>query len=751
MESMNVILLFACFGTLFLSISWIKLYGFRKGALISLLRLIWIFPIVLSFFPRRDIFQVPTAISLQNIRMFIDDSSSMKRTGWKDHAENLYDKFSEECLRIGCRIEKKYLSDYSASTVEGLSLLGKALESWSYEVNQDPWIIASDGGKSLPQKSWPLVLDRLKNSKTKSKSGLILAYEDNSQPNIWLKAESQTIFSFENKPIVVPVEVFRNQFSSNLSVQVQVSSGDKYLATTNLSFAAGDSTLSVKVPIPALSRGHHLIEIKLIPTANESILWDNTVYRNIEVMPNTIGILHLLGAPSWDGRFVRRYLKSEPKYDLISFFILRDPTDQQLTNERELSLIPFPVDRLFKQELPNFRSVVIQNFSLFQFLEPSYQENLVKFVKAGGGLLFVGGPRALHASDYMSSALADILPFEVDSKKSISARTPLLGLTSRDRSLDRAGPFYDPDLEFTIKLSEPDHKSRELANVYDDWSDIVKSIEAAGPLKGLHHMEHVKFKDGEYTPLLTAKSSDGVDRHLAVASYPGKGRALWIFSDSLWKSAMNPKVPRDVYQTFLDSSMTWLLRQELRQPLRLNELAMEFEHGKLFFEVSAHGIASSYLSDLSHWKISLCGFNLDHSQFEVQSLGTNIWRIKGSLSQIQKPKNTCYLKLWGEHPSFGSVRAGIGGNLPVTYSDDRIPFSRTLIDDLASIADAKVLTESHFKGGMSWLSKRLSNSGIASPVEERSKVDYYWVWRLWWVYVLLLAMPAEVVLRRWVN
>src|SRR5690606_10902947 len=121
--------------------------------------------------------------------------------------------------------------------------------------------------------------------------------------------------------------------------------------------------------------GQHLLSLKVLPVASEVSLWDNVAYAQVEVMPNTVGVLHLLGSPSWDGRFLRRYLKSEPKYDLISFFILRDPWDSQQVSERELSLIPFPVERLFKEELPNFRVVAIQNFTLIQFLQAEFQNN----------------------------------------------------------------------------------------------------------------------------------------------------------------------------------------------------------------------------------------------------------------------------------------------------------------------------------------------------------------------------------------
>ena len=40
----------------------------------------------------------------------------------------------------------------------------------------------------------------------------------------------------------------------------------------------------------------HLIKVNLLPMSGEKAIWDNTIYLPVEVMSNTIGVLHILGA-----------------------------------------------------------------------------------------------------------------------------------------------------------------------------------------------------------------------------------------------------------------------------------------------------------------------------------------------------------------------------------------------------------------------------------------------------------------------
>ena len=55
--------------------------------------------------------------------------------------------------------------------------------------------------------------------------------------------------------------------------------------------------------------------------------------------------------------------QGDPSVDLVSFFILRTNADLDTDyQDNELSLIEFPTDKLFNEELWRFDLVVFQNF-----------------------------------------------------------------------------------------------------------------------------------------------------------------------------------------------------------------------------------------------------------------------------------------------------------------------------------------------------------------------------------------------------
>ena len=167
--------------------------------------------------------------------------------------------------------------------------------------------------------------------------GLIVSPVKASPANLWLSRVEAPPFTFESKPATIILEVARNEALKGEQVQVQVTSGKRAHSMPSLLICRrGTKRQEVALTIPPLARGEHVIDVRVLPRGGETILWDNEKQTTLDVLPNTVGVLHLLGSPSWDGRFLRRYLKAEPKYDLISFFILRDPWDSQQVSEREL-------------------------------------------------------------------------------------------------------------------------------------------------------------------------------------------------------------------------------------------------------------------------------------------------------------------------------------------------------------------------------------------------------------------------------
>ncbi len=112
-------------------------------------------------------------------------------------------------------------------------------------------------------------------------------------------------------------------------------------------------------------------------------------------------------------KFLRRRLRQDPGVDLITFLILRTPQDLNLVPQDELSLIPFPTQELFSQELPCFDAVVFANFDYGPYVPRHYLDNLVRFVEeSGGGFAMLGGDRSFSLGGYEGSPLERILPVE---------------------------------------------------------------------------------------------------------------------------------------------------------------------------------------------------------------------------------------------------------------------------------------------------------------------------------------------------
>ena len=364
LEKIDTVTLLAFFGVayLLLLIPFVFRNGVLRGGLAWLLRGVWLAPLLMALFPVNEVEPLPKSISNSPLHVFIDDSHGLSTEATKNYISSLLQKLEQKCEKFSCQIYPTAISSLSSQVKEGFSPLATALEDWFLKVGRNPYVVITDGADWQPENAWPSSIRKATNTDS---HGLVVGVGAKDLANTWIETADIPPFMFEEKPISIELQI-RRQVNAASIVQVQVTDRDEPIFSTNANFG-NSQTVGLNVTIPPLERGIHLLKIKVLPTPSEKVLWDNDLLANIEVLPNTMGVLHLLGAPSWDGRFFRRFLKSEPKFDIISFFILRDPWDDQTVSERELSLIPFPVERLFNEELASFRVIVLQNFKLFQF------------------------------------------------------------------------------------------------------------------------------------------------------------------------------------------------------------------------------------------------------------------------------------------------------------------------------------------------------------------------------------------------
>lgn len=733
---------------------WVRQIGYVRGILALLCRVAWTIPIFLAFYPKQINEELPSTLVSQPIHILIDDSKSMAegKVGtiktFSETASELQKIAQEACSRVGCSPKVTFLSKLNRKTSEGFTPLNESLDSWLFGVGQNPWVLISDGADSQPTIPWRSEIARFN---TASPNRLIYGFPSSDKENVWIDSVNYPPFSFESKALEVEVSLGRSRSSrGKLKVQLQLLAGSKAIGSTNAEFNENEAEITVAFQGQALSRGQHLLSVKVLPTGGEKTLWDNAREVSVEVLPNTVGILHLLGSPSWDGRFLRRYLKSEPKYDIISFFILRDPWDSQAASERELSLIPFPVDRLFNEELQNFRVLIIQNFKLVQFMLPSYQRNLVNFVKEGGGLLFIGGPRALQMQDLRNSPLAEILPFNL---KGGTGEIPEANIDLTSGS-SRAEPFYDSTREYKIQLAEPSPEKRALASVYDDWESIGQNLSLVDNLKGIHRTDLVDFKADENTPLLNAVLKDKTKLPLANASYPGKGRAIWFFSDQLWKVGMSRSAgSRQVLNNFYQSTMTWLMRKDLRKPLIGKEFNLYRRgSGDVGWSVKLSGPGTKYFQLDKGWTVKICNEAIETSGIKAEKTGSASWVLSGSLKTRLGEGSQCELNLIGEHPAFGSVNLQLAAVYPPYYKDDDMLPTPHKLQKLADLVQGDFILHDgsvSLEKFTNWVEQSSGNKGVALPKKFRTTLEHYWIIDQLWFLILLLFIPLEVVVRRW--
>lgn len=737
-------------------LSFLPEFGFKRSLLVSLCRGLWILPLFLTLNPQTESKELPRTLVKNPIHVLLDDSDSMKHTeGGRSpfaKAQQLLDSLKKICFKNACEVHTRTLSEENSLTKKGYTPLRQVLETWLGAIASEPWVLISDGGDSTPNLPWPKEFQGLGVNAQKKTVGVLVGVSDDGSDRLWIEDSVLSPIAFEGKTTKLEVLLRRKRKTLNMeNVQVQVSAGDKVLISENTVFAEGEKSITAHFTLPSMSRGKHDLELRVLAPPGEKVLWDKVTHLSLEVVSNTLGVLHLLGGPSWDGRFVRRYLKSEPKYDLISFFILRDPWDQQMVDEREMSLIPFPVAKLFNEDLGKFKAIVLQNFNLLQFLSPGYQQNLVRFIKEGGSLLFIGGQRALQSQDLQNSPLRELLPF--DPKRE---GTNFDGWDLSQTAIDKSGPWYDKELSYHIELAEPSPSKLVLANVYEEWALLSEQLEQVSDLKGLHHMENVRFKF-EHTPLLNAVTKEGKRIPLAIASYPGKGRAIWFFTDQLWRLAVDPhnEVSRTVYNSLMESSFSWLMRNDFRKPISLSRFQLQSwgNQEPVDWSVNFEGPAVRYFEAEKPWSLNVCGNQLDLHKIAKMKLGSSQMTLSGTLESHLLKSNACTLELRGEHPSFGSLSENITSNVPDILKDAGVGVSEFKMKQLADLTGAHLLSLDQSEKALDyleeWIGERTGGQGVYLPPRFRTLVNHYWVLDMWWFYILLIFLPFEVLVRRW--
>lgn len=289
---------------------------------------------------------------------------------------------------------------------------------------------------------------------------------------------------------------------------------------------AGRFTYAVRVPV---YEGDAVPSNNLLPVV-------------MRVVRDRVRVLQVAGAPSWDVKFLRRFLKGDPSVDLVSFFILRTARDiSRPFRDDELSLIQFPYQELFTEDLLTFDLVIFQNFDhrpYFDGRSDQLLKNLRDFVeKDGHGFVMLGGDRSFDLGAYGGTPLGEILP---------------VGVATEPTPADEA-PFRP-----RLTAAGARHPVTRLV------SDAAENAAWWERLHTLDGTNRVLAAQPGATVLLEHPSLEAGGRPLPVLAVRevGNGRTMTLTADSSWRWSLSEAAVgrgNQAYLRFWKGAIRWLI------------------------------------------------------------------------------------------------------------------------------------------------------------------------------------------------
>lgn len=314
--------------------------------------------------------------------------------------------------------------------------------------------------------------------------------------------------------------------------------------------------------------GKYLYEVSTPVLDGEAIAINNSRTFLLKVIRDKIRVLQVAGRPSWDERFLRGLLKHDPNIDLISFFILRTPNDVEAVSPDEMSLIPFPTEELFLEQLRSFDVVFLQNFNYGPYGIGAYLNEIKKYVEEGGGLAMLGGDLSFSSGGYAHSPVADVLPVE------------LLDEGPPDKLISEA-PFK--------MVLTPAGSGHPLTALRLEARENAARWDALPPLEGTNVVARARTGATVLATHPFLKGLDGKPMPVLTVADIGKGRSLALTSDSSWRwgfGAAGGRASDDDamrgrwYQRFWENSIRWMIKDPELRFLRVETDQAEYRRGE---------------------------------------------------------------------------------------------------------------------------------------------------------------------------
>jgi uncharacterized membrane protein len=366
-------------------------------------------------------------------------------------------------------------------------------------------------------------------------------------------------FAFVRNTVTVEATLRARGFGDE-EVRVVLRREGAVVASANVKLERGRDRYTVPLSFAPDQTGTFVFTVAAPVLPGEVVTENNARSFVLRVIRDRVRVLLVAGRPSWDVRFLRGLLKQDPNVDLVSFFILRSNQDDP-GPQHELSLIPFPVQEIFGDQLRTFDAVFFVNFAYapYRGLEiERYLPNLRDYVRNGGALALVGGEQSFGDGRYGETALADVLPVAPVDGTSMAEGETRLRLTPEGRRHPVTSLVPGDGPNETAWAGLPPVSAVNLTRALPPGSGASVLLDVPGVQVG-----------GGPAPLVAVREV-------------GAGRTLAVATDASWRwgfLAAESGQGNRAYLRFWNSALRWLVRDPGLAPLQVEPDSPAVEPG----------------------------------------------------------------------------------------------------------------------------------------------------------------------------
>ena len=393
------------------------------------------------------------------------------------------------------------------------------------------------------------------------------ASESDQFKDISISRVSNDEFSFVHNTMEIQVEVVSTGLGQ-INLPLSLKRDGELLSTEEVVLKPNQSTmLTLKTKPDKIGRFIYTVSLPAI--SGEAVEKNNSNSFALKVIRDKIRVLHVAGRPSWDERFLRQHLKENPNVDLISFFILRTPTDSINAPDKEMSLIPFPVNKIFDTELHTFDIIILQNFDYRPYSMERFLPNIRKAVENGLGFVMLGGTQSFGDGGYQGTAIDSILPVRIN----------LGGTASTTQSLQLTAAGQNHPITQLLRTTQLNQAQWETL---PPWQTINQTGGTVPDGTSLVVSSELRDPTGAPLPLVSVREIKD-------------GRSLAIASDSMWRWRFNDTrdggAAERAYHRFWSNALRWLVRDPTHSRIQVLPSKSRYQQGEVVsvkFRVVGH-------------------------------------------------------------------------------------------------------------------------------------------------------------------